>query len=106
MRVGTALDGEPGVAAGPVIPIFPERPRRVVTQIDIVVQRCIDVGTGHGGVGPLWLGIAEIAEFGGVAGSTKWAGDTHCASMQGRLGALAPFFDEVPAAGSVAAGAN
>src|SRR5450432_1382674 len=98
MRAGIALDHEPAVTAGPVIPVFPEEPRRVVTQIDIVVQRRFDVGAGDGGVGPLWRGIAEIAEFGCVSGSTERAGDAHGASMQVRLGALALFVDEVPGA--------
>src|SRR6202048_478819 len=101
MRAGIALDHEPAVTAAAVIPVFPERPRRIVTQIDIVEQRRIDVGTGHGGIGPLSRRIAEIAECGSVAGSAKRAGDTHGASMQVRLGALALFVDEVPGAESV-----
>src|SRR5690348_11544391 len=75
MGAGIARDDEPGPAAGGVVPVFLERPRRIVAQIDVFKKRALCSGVIR--IWPPHAGIAEIGKLARVALTAAGAGNSH-----------------------------
>src|ERR1700734_3885985 len=99
MRAGVALDNQPRLAPGAVIPKLGMLTERVVADVNVSVEGIDRVEAIR--IGAHRLGIAEITELAQVACAAMGAGNTHGRSVQVRLRTREALVDDIHAGEAV-----